>query len=94
MVSTSDPAIIAKWDAEIARAQEERVRDVKAMDRFDVRVTRGRCSGFSSVIILTTSPAPSRADIQLSREEMEVQQGFPEGTVAWVTQGLKLQEAQ
>lgn len=46
MVNTSDAALIAKWDAEITQAQESRVRDVKAMDRFDVQVTRGECAAF------------------------------------------------
>ncbi|KAH9942125.1 hypothetical protein B0H21DRAFT_696451, partial [Amylocystis lapponica] len=45
------------------------------------------------VFDIRTDP-PSRADIQLSLTDKETQHGLQRGTIAWLSQGIKVQEAQ
>ncbi|KAH9928247.1 hypothetical protein B0H21DRAFT_712169 [Amylocystis lapponica] len=78
MVASTDPEMIQAWTVQMEEAQRKRLTDVKAMDVFDIRTDR----------------APSRADIQLSLTDKETQHGLQRGTIAWLSQGIKVQEAQ
>ncbi|KAH9914125.1 hypothetical protein B0H21DRAFT_782180 [Amylocystis lapponica] len=78
MVASADPEMIQAWTVQMEEAQRKQLTDVKAMDVFDIRTDR----------------VPSRADIQLSLTDKETQHGLQRGTIAWLSQGIKVQEAQ
>ncbi|KAH9949222.1 hypothetical protein B0H21DRAFT_820230 [Amylocystis lapponica] len=77
MVASADPEMIQAWTVQMEEAQWKQLTDVKAMDVFDIRTDR----------------APSRANIQLSLTDKETQHGLQRGTIAWLSQGIKVQEA-
>lgn len=93
--STTSDEQRAKWVAQEAHAQANRLHDVKAMDIYSSKLEGGEYSliagrrGFAHFW-----KAPPRAQLELEQMEEEQSAGNNVGLTAWIVEGIEIQQEQ
>ena len=86
-----------QWEAEMANAQERRMSDIAAMDIFNPAMETGGFFQQAGIQITTycgTVAAPSCTEKQLELIQEESTSHQLRGSMAWIVEGLAIQESQ
>ena len=75
-------------------AQQERAHTVTVMDIYDIKMKRHESNHPLHWSFPILVPVPSRAEILLELTEKEIDSSGQKGHVAWLANGLKIQEMQ
>jgi|HubBroStandDraft_3_1064219.scaffolds.fasta_scaffold146242_2 hypothetical protein len=96
MTKTTDPRNVAEWTRQADKAEHSRLRNVEAMDVYNVKTQTRKHSGASELHCISSLsfPAPGRAVLEAGLIEEEQKTSQFKGVTSWLATGLKIEEAQ
>ena len=96
MTKTADPRNVEEWTTQADKAEHSWLRNVEAMDVYNVKTQTRKHSGASELYCISSLSftAPGRAILEAGLIEAEQKTSQFKGVTSWLATSLKIEEAQ